>query len=108
MATLSPTAAAGPFFATIKRELLDTSSIRCGVEGTIHQSVTATGARRTRYAGLRKNALAHVLTATAINLIRIDAWWSGQPLAPPPGHHTSLPSALPHKQYKQLGNGVSR
>ncbi|WP_412104410.1 IS1182 family transposase [Streptomyces europaeiscabiei] len=57
-------------------------AIRSGVEGTIHQAVTATGARRTRYAGLRKTALAHVLTATAINLIRIDAWWTGQPLAP--------------------------
>lgn len=57
-------------------------AIRSGVEGTIHQAVTATGARRTRYAGLRKTALAHILTATAINLIRIDAWWTGQPLAP--------------------------
>ncbi|WP_407077478.1 transposase [Streptomyces sp. SCSIO 30461] len=57
-------------------------TIRSGVEGTIHQAVTATGARRTRYAGLRKTALSHVLTATAINLIRIDAWWTGQPLAP--------------------------
>ena len=72
------------------------------MEGTIHQAVSATGARRTRYAGLRKTALAHVLTATAINLIRIDAWWTGPPLAPP-GHHTSLPSTWPHKQ---LGNGV--
>ncbi|WUD78385.1 transposase [Streptomyces sp. NBC_00510] len=57
-------------------------AIRSGVEGTIHQAVKATGARRTRYAGLRKTALAHVLAATALNLIRLDAWWTGQPLAP--------------------------
>ncbi|MFD1276203.1 reverse transcriptase domain-containing protein [Streptomyces kaempferi] len=40
------------------------------------------GARRTRKAGLGKTALAHILTATAVNLFRLDAWWSGQPLAP--------------------------
>ncbi|KIE23463.1 hypothetical protein LK08_29780 [Streptomyces sp. MUSC 125] len=52
------------------------------MEGTIHQAVTTAGSRRTRYAGLRKTALTHVLTATAVNLIRLDAWWTGQPLAP--------------------------
>ncbi|MFD9607268.1 transposase, partial [Streptomyces sp. NPDC059970] len=57
-------------------------AIRSGVEGTIHQAVTAAGTRRTRYTGLRKTALAHVLTATAVNLLRLDAWWTGQPLAP--------------------------
>ncbi|MEU1623604.1 transposase [Streptomyces sp. NPDC005722] len=57
-------------------------AIRSGVEGTIHQAVTAAGSRRTRYTGLRKTALAHVLTATAVNLIRLDAWWTGRPLAP--------------------------
>ncbi|GAA2345752.1 transposase [Streptomyces violaceusniger] len=50
-------------------------AIRSGVEGSIHQAVTATGARRTRYAGPRKTTLAHILTATAINLIRT----TGQP-----------------------------
>ncbi|MFE6496319.1 transposase [Streptomyces sp. NPDC057748] len=57
-------------------------AIRSGVEGTIHQAVTAAGTRRTRYTGLRKTALAHVLTATAVNPLRLDAWWTGQPLAP--------------------------
>jgi hypothetical protein len=52
------------------------------IEGTIHQAVTAAGARRTRYAGLGKTALAHILTVTAVNLVQLDAWWSGQPLAP--------------------------
>ncbi|MFE5301784.1 transposase [Streptomyces sp. NPDC056632] len=57
-------------------------TIRSGVEGTTHQAVTAAGTRRTRHTGLRKTALAHVLTATAVNLLRLDAWWTGQPLAP--------------------------
>ncbi|MFJ3221645.1 transposase [Kitasatospora sp. NPDC086801] len=54
---------------------------RSGVEGTIHQAIAATGARRTRYIGLSKTRLAHVFTATAINLIRLDAWWNEKPLA---------------------------
>ncbi|WP_434599927.1 IS1182 family transposase [Streptomyces sp. A5-4] len=62
-------------------EWKDRYAARAGVEGTIHQAVAATGARRTRYTGLRKTHLAHVLTAAAINLIRLDAWWNGTPLA---------------------------
>jgi hypothetical protein len=54
--------------------------IRAGVEGTIHQAVAATGVRRSRYLGLPKTHLAHVLAATALNLIRLDAWWTGTPL----------------------------
>jgi hypothetical protein len=33
-----------------------------------------------RYIGLPKTHLAHVLTATALNLIRLEAWWTGSPL----------------------------
>jgi transposase len=55
---------------------------RAGVEGTIHQAVAVSGIRRTRYRGLAKTHLGHVLTATAINLIRLDAWWNDTPLAP--------------------------
>jgi hypothetical protein len=54
-------------------------AIRAGVEGTIHQATAATGLRRSRYLGLPKTHLAHVITATAINLIRMDAWWTGTP-----------------------------
>ncbi len=57
-------------------------AVRAGVEGTIHQAVAATGARRTRYIGLAKTHLAHVFAAAAVNLIRLDAWWNGKPLAP--------------------------
>jgi transposase len=54
-------------------------NIRAGVEGTVHQAVAVTGVRRSRYLGLRKTHLAHVLTATAINLVRLDAWWADVP-----------------------------
>ncbi|MFI6979069.1 IS1182 family transposase [Embleya sp. NPDC050154] len=54
---------------------------RAGVEGTIHQAVAVGGMRRTRYRGLGKTHLGHVLTAAAINMIRLDAWWTGTPLA---------------------------
>ncbi|MFF9073856.1 transposase [Streptomyces sp. NPDC014646] len=62
-------------------EWKDRYAARVGVEGTIHQAVTTTGVRRTRYVGLVKTHLAHVLTAAAINLIRLDAWWNDTPLA---------------------------
>jgi hypothetical protein len=52
-------------------------AVRAGVEGTIHQAVTTTGIRRSRYLGLPKTHLAHVFTAVAINLIRLDAYWTG-------------------------------
>ena len=55
---------------------------RAGIEGTIHQAVAVSGMRRTRFRGLAKTHLCHVLTATAINLMRLDAWWNDTPLAP--------------------------
>jgi transposase len=55
---------------------------RAGIEGTIHQAVAVSGMRNTRYRGLAKTHLGHVFTATAINLIRLDAWWNDTPLAP--------------------------
>ncbi|MGW4048715.1 transposase [Streptomyces sp. NPDC004721] len=54
--------------------------VRAGVEGTISQAVRRTEIRRTRYTGLAKTHLGNVLAATAINLIRLDAWLIGTPL----------------------------
>jgi len=39
-----------------------------------------TGIRRARYLGLDKTRLEHLAAATAINVIRLDAWYTGQPL----------------------------
>jgi hypothetical protein len=55
-------------------------AIRAGIEGTISQAVAATGMRRARYRGLAKTHLEHVLSATALNLIRLHAYWHGHPL----------------------------
>ena len=37
--------------------------------------------RRARYIGLAKVHLQHVLTAAALNLVRVAAWLAGTPLA---------------------------
>jgi hypothetical protein len=55
-------------------------NIRAGVEGTVSQAVRRTSIRRTRYTGLPKTHLGHVFAATAINVIRLDAWLTGTPL----------------------------
>jgi len=53
---------------------------RSGVEGTISQAVRAFGLRRCRYKGIAKTRVQNILTATAINLTRVDAWLAGKPL----------------------------
>jgi hypothetical protein len=55
-------------------------ALRAGVEGTIRQGVAVTGMRHARYRGLAKTRLEHVNAATALNLIRLHAWWNGHPL----------------------------
>ena len=55
-------------------------NIRAGVEGTMRQATHVTGIRRARYLGLDKTRLEHHAAAAAVNLIRLDAWWTGRPL----------------------------
>jgi transposase len=52
---------------------------RAGVEGTMHQAASH-GARRARYRGLPKTRLDHVFMACALNLLRLEAYWTGTPL----------------------------
>ncbi len=47
---------------------------RSGIEGTISQGVRAFGMRRSRYRGMEKTHLQHLIIATAINLARVLAW----------------------------------
>ena len=54
---------------------------RAGIEGTISAGVRTLHLRRSRYIGLAKTHLQHVLTAAAMNLIRLGAWFAGTPLA---------------------------
>jgi len=51
---------------------------RAGVEGTISQGIRGFGLRECRYLGLAKTHLQHVLTAAAINITRVDAWFTGR------------------------------
>jgi hypothetical protein len=61
-------------------EFKDRYRARAGVEGTMAQATHVTGIRRARYAGLPKTRLEHLAAATAINCIRLDAWYAGKPL----------------------------
>ena len=55
---------------------------RAGVESTHEQAIRRCGLRQCRYIGLAKTHLQHVVTATAINLIRVGEWLAGIPIAP--------------------------
>jgi hypothetical protein len=52
---------------------------RAGVEGTMHQAASH-GARRARDRDLPKTRLDHVYMAVALNLLRLEAFWTGTPL----------------------------
>ncbi len=54
---------------------------RAGIEGTLAQGIQVLGLRRTRYIGLAKTHLQHVLTAVAMNVARLVAWLNDEPLA---------------------------
>jgi transposase len=54
---------------------------RAGIESTHAQAIRRSGLRRTRYRGLSKTHLQHVITAVAINLLRIASWANGTPVA---------------------------
>ncbi len=47
---------------------------QAGIEGTLSQGVRAYELRHTRYIGLQKTALQHILTAAAINISRMVNW----------------------------------
>ncbi len=55
---------------------------RAGIEATFSQELNIADLRHARYRGLRKTRLSHILTAVAVNLIRVIAWLRDVPLAP--------------------------
>ncbi|MBO0806548.1 MAG: IS1182 family transposase [Nocardiopsaceae bacterium] len=61
---------------------------RAGVEGLMRQASHVTGIRRARYLGLARTSLEHSIAAAALNLIRLDDWWTGSP--PDRGHVSHL------------------
>ena len=50
---------------------------RAGIEGTLSQGIRAFELRQARYRGLAKTHLQHLLTAAAMNVVRIVAWLKG-------------------------------
>ena len=54
---------------------------RAGVEGTFTQANRRCDLRQARYVGLGKVHLQHLLTAIAINLVRVVAWLAEVPRA---------------------------
>ena len=52
---------------------------RASIEGTLSLGTRVMHLRRSRYIGLAKTHLQHVLTAAAINLGRISNWLAGAP-----------------------------
>jgi len=53
---------------------------RAGIEGTMNQAANSIGLRKTRYRGRKKVELEHYLGATAINITRLDAYFTHRPL----------------------------
>jgi transposase len=54
---------------------------RAGVEGTHTQALRRCGLRRSRYVGTAKTQLQHLLTAAALNFVRVAAWLTETPRA---------------------------
>ena len=52
-------------------------NVRAGIEGALSQGIRVFGMRRTRYIGLAKTHLQHLLTAAAMNLVRLVNWLDG-------------------------------
>jgi transposase len=49
-------------------------ALRAGIEATHAQGMRRSDLRRTRYIGLAKTHLHHILTALALNLVRVVEW----------------------------------
>jgi transposase len=54
---------------------------RAGIESTHSQGIRRSALRQSRYIGLKKTHLMQVFIACALNLVRLDAWLNGIPLA---------------------------
>jgi transposase len=68
-------------------------TLRAGVESSLSQGVRCFDLRRSRYRGLVRTHLQQLLTATAMNVVRVIAWLRGEPLGErrrQPGHFAQL------------------
>jgi transposase len=54
---------------------------RAGIEGTVSRAVRTCGVRRSKYIGLPKTHLHHLLSATSLSFLRVGEWLMGMPKA---------------------------
>ncbi|MEV4969369.1 transposase [Streptomyces sp. NPDC024062] len=80
-------------------------ALRAGIEGTINQALDVTGLRRARYRGLPEVRLKHAFSATAVNVIRLDAHWN--PSQPSFAPQTSRLTRLSHQLAAQTPKGAA-
>jgi transposase len=76
-------------------------ALRAGVESSLSQGTRRFDLRRSRYLGLTRTHLQQLLTATAMNIVRVIAWSRGEPLGErrrQPGHLAQL---APHPLSRQ-------
>ncbi len=66
---------------------------RAGIESTHEQAIRRCGLRWCRYIGSAKAHLQHLVTAAAINLLRIADWWEGK--APAQTRHSRFAALQP-------------
>src|SRR5262249_54304618 len=67
--------------AQATEEFRAVDAARAGSEGTREQGKRRCGLRRCRYIGEAKAHLQHLLTAAAIDVVRLDNRWAGRPVA---------------------------
>jgi transposase len=76
-------------------------ALRAGVESSLSQGTRRFDLRHSRYIGLARTHLQQLLTATAMNVVRVIAWLRGEPLGErrrQPGHLARL---APHPLSRQ-------
>lgn len=56
-------------------------AVRAGVEGTLSQGIAVSGLRRSRYIGRARTHLQHIITAAALNVVRVMDWLAEVPRA---------------------------
>jgi transposase len=76
-------------------------ALRSGVESSLSQGIRRFDLRQSRYIGLARTYLQQLLTAVAMNVVRLIAWLRGEPLGErrrKPGHFAQL---APHPLSRQ-------
>ena len=82
-------------------EFKEKYALRSGVESSLSQGIRRFDLRQSRYRGLVRTHLQHLLTATAMNLVRVIAWLKGEPVGErrrKPGYFARL---APHPLSRQ-------